>query len=258
MSRLKDKVALITGSGTGIGKTTALLFAQEGALVIITDINEENGLCTVDEIKQKGGNAIFLKHDVTREEDWVRVVEEATKEYDSIDILFNNAGIFKIKPIFETSLEEWNQMMSINVTGAFLGMKHVVPHMIKKQSGSVINASSNAGLFGVAGMAAYGASKGAIRTLTKDAAMEFAPYVRVNSIHPGYIRTQMIEYAAKVANKQPEDQAVTVPLKRLGDPIEVAKMVLYLASDDSSYVTGSEFVLDGGVTSGQSVWEKAE
>jgi NAD(P)-dependent dehydrogenase (short-subunit alcohol dehydrogenase family) len=258
MSRLKDKVALITGSGTGIGKTTALLFAKEGALVIITDINEENGLRTVDEIKQKGGNAIFLKHDVTREEDWVRVVEEATKEYDSIDILFNNAGIFKIKPIFETSLEEWNQMMSINVTGAFLGMKHVVPHMIKKQSGSVINASSNAGLFGVAGMAAYGASKGAIRTLTKDAAMEFAPYVRVNSIHPGYIRTQMIEYAAKVANKQPEDQAVTVPLKRLGDPIEVAKMVLYLASDDSSYVTGSEFVLDGGVTSGQSVWEKAE
>ncbi|WHY94722.1 glucose 1-dehydrogenase [Neobacillus cucumis] len=256
--KLKDKIALITGSGTGIGKTTALLFAQEGASVIVTDINEENGRSTVDEINQNGGNAIFLKHDVTKEEDWIRVVEEATKVYDSIDILFNNAGIFFIKPIFETSLEEWNQMMSINVTGAFLGMKHVVPHMLKKQSGSVINASSNAGLFGVAGMAAYGASKGAIRIMTKDAAMEFAPYVRVNSIHPGYIRTQMIEYAAQVSNKQPEDQAVTVPLKRLGNPIEVAQMVLYLASDASSYVTGSEFVIDGGVTAGQSVWDKAE
>lgn len=149
-------------------------------------------------------------------------------------------------------------MMSINVTGAFLGMKHVVPLMLKKQSGSVINASSNAGLFGVAGMAAYRASKGAIRIETKDAAIEFAPYVRVNSIHPGYIRTQMIEYAAQIANKQPEDQAVTVPLKRLGNPIEVAQMVLYLAADESSYVTGSEFVIDGGVTAGQSVWDKAE
>jgi NAD(P)-dependent dehydrogenase (short-subunit alcohol dehydrogenase family) len=256
--KLKNKVALITGSGTGIGKTTALLFAQEGASIIVTDINEESGQSTVAEIQQQGGNAIFLQHDVTKEEDWIWVVKEATKIYDTIDILFNNAGIFVIKPIFETTIEEWNQMMSINVAGAFLGMKHVVPYMINNKSGSVINASSNAGLFGVAGMASYGASKGAVRNLTKNAAMEFAPYVRVNSIHPGYIRTQMIEYGARVANKQPEDQAVSVPLKRLGDPIEVAKLVLFLASDDSSYATGAEFVLDGGVAAGQSVWEKDE
>ncbi|MEK3935684.1 SDR family oxidoreductase [Sporosarcina sp. FSL W7-1349] len=256
--RLENKVALITGGGTGIGKTTALQFAKEGASVVVTDIEKESGLQTVEEIRQHGGTAIFVQHDVRNEQDWMQVAEEAIGHFGKIDILFNNAGIFFIKPIAETTLEEWNQMMSINVTGAFLGMKHIVPHMIRNKGGSVINASSNAGLFGVSGMAAYGASKGAVRIMTKDAAMEFAPFVRVNSIHPGYIRTQMIEYGARVANKQPEDQAVTVPLKRLGDPIEVANLVLYLASAESSYITGSEFVLDGGVSAGQSVWEKAE
>ncbi|MEH7505513.1 glucose 1-dehydrogenase [Neobacillus drentensis] len=257
--KLENKVAIITGSGTGIGKTTALLFAKEGASVVVTDINEENGKKTVNEIEKLGGNAIFVKHDVGNEEDWKNVVDQTLIHFDTIDILYNNAGLFTISPLLETTVDEWNKLMTVNVTGSFLGMKHCIPIMIKKRKGSIINASSNAGLFGAAGLTLYGASKGAIRIMTKDAAMEFGnDNIRINSIHPGYIKTQMIEYAANVAQKNPEDQAKYVPLRRLGETRDVANMVLYLASDDSSYVTGAEFVIDGGVSTGHSVWESEE
>lgn len=255
--RLDQKVVIVTGGGTGIGRETARLLSKEGAHIVVTDIHEPTGRETVDLIKSTGRQALFVKHDVTNEHDWQTVVEKTLHEFGTIDVLFNNAGIFVIKPLIDTTIEEWNHLMGINATGCFLGMKHVLPTMINHRRGSIINASSNAGLFGAAGLSMYGASKGTVRILTKDAAMEYAAYnIRINSIHPGYIKTQMIEYAAQVANKEPEAQAKLVPLKRLGTPSDVAHLVLYLASDESSYITGAELVIDGGVSAGQSVWEQ--
>jgi NAD(P)-dependent dehydrogenase (short-subunit alcohol dehydrogenase family) len=257
--RVNDKVAIITGAGTGIGRATALLFAKEGARIVVTDINEQSGSETANLIREHGGQAIFVKHDVIQETDWSNVVEKSINAYHKVDILFNNAGIFIMSSLLETTVEQWNHLMGINVMGCFLGMKHIIPVMMSNNGGSIINASSNAGLFGAAGLSLYGASKGAVRILTKDVAMEYAQHqIRVNSIHPGYIKTQMIEYAAKVAKKDPEDQSTLVPLKRLGTTSDVANMVLFLASDESGYITGAEFVIDGGVSAGQSVWAEKE
>ncbi|GLX67266.1 SDR family NAD(P)-dependent oxidoreductase [Paenibacillus glycanilyticus] len=246
--RLEGKVAVITGAGTGIGKSTALRFAKEGAKVVITDINEASVRQTADEIVQLGGEALALRHDVGSEDNWVQVVEEAVKTYGTIDVLFNNAGIYVIKPLFDTTVEDWNRLMNINVTSVFLGMKHVIPVMLKQQRGSVINASSIAGIGGSPNHVLYGASKGAVRTMTKDVAMEFATQgVRVNSIHPGYINTAMVDYAAATTHRDKEalGQAVS-PLGRVGNVDEVSNLVLFLASDESSYMTGTEMVIDGG------------
>ncbi|OME87428.1 short-chain dehydrogenase [Paenibacillus sp. FSL A5-0031] len=248
--RLQGKIAVITGAGTGIGKTTALRFAKEGAKVVVTDINFENVKKTADEIQQSGGEALALHHDVSHEDSWTQVVDASLSTYGQIDILFNNAGIYFIKPLAETTLDEFNRMMSINVTSVFLGMKHVMPLMAKKGGGSVINASSVAGLKGAAGHIAYGASKGAVRIMTKDAAVEYAPAnVRVNSIHPAYINTAMGAYAVNTA-KIPESELakIVAPLGRFGTVEEVANLVVFLASDESSFSTGAEFILDGGAT----------
>lgn len=247
MKRLENKVALITGGAAGIGKETALLFAKEGAKVVITDIDEEKGHETLDEIKQINTEALFFKHDVSQEEDWKQVVAKIIEEFNKIDILFNNAGIYIIKSIPETNIETWNRLMSINVTGVFLGLKHVLPEMEKKQAGSVINSSSLAGLTGAPGHTLYGASKGAVRVMTKDAAAEYASKgIRINSIHPGYITTEMADYASEITNLSKEELDSTYPLGRMGKPSEVANMALFLASDESSFSTGAEFVIDGG------------
>jgi len=250
--RLEGKVALITGAGAGIGKTTALRFAQEGATVIVTDINLDSVNQTAADIEQAGGTASAFKHDVSSEDDWKRIADAAITQYGSIDILFNNAGIYFIKPIAEIGLDEWNRMLSINVTGVFLGMKHVMPIMAKQpKGGSVINASSIAGLTGASGHVAYGASKGAVRIMTKDAAVEFASAnVRVNSIHPAYINTAMGDYATQVTQMSAAELGKRMaPMGRFGTVEEVSNMVLFLASDESSYCTGAEFVIDGGATS---------
>ncbi|MGV3467072.1 MAG: SDR family NAD(P)-dependent oxidoreductase [Heyndrickxia sp.] len=248
--RLENKVAIITGGGTGIGKETALLFAKEGAKVVITDINQESGNQTVKDIQKNGGEALYIHHDVSKEEDWKKVADETSKTFGKVDILFNNAGIYIIKPVAEIELEEWNRLMSINVTGVFLGMKHIMPLMAKQHKGSVINASSIAGLTGAPGHVLYGASKGAVRIMTKDAAMEYAPFgVRVNSIHPGYINTGMADYASEVTGNSKEKLGQDLfPLGRLGSVNDVANTVLFLASDESAFTTGSEFVIDGGAT----------
>lgn len=248
--RLENKVAIITGGGTGIGKETALLFAKEGAKVVITDINGESGSLAVKEIQQNGGEAIFINHNVSKEEDWKKVAEETIKAFGKVDVLFNNAGIYIIKPITEIELEEWNRLMSINVTGVFLGMKHIMPLMAKQNKGSVINASSIAGLTGAPGHVLYGASKGAVRIMSKDAAMEYASAgVRVNSIHPGYIDTGMADYASEVSGSSKEQLGKDLfPLGRLGSVKDVANTVLFLASDESAFTTGTEFVIDGGAT----------
>ncbi|GMK40508.1 3-alpha-hydroxysteroid dehydrogenase [Paenibacillus sp. CCS19] len=248
--RLDGKTALITGGATGIGRTTAIRFAKEGARVVVTDINEAGASETAALIQANGGEAISFRLDVGSEENWKQIVQDVVKSYGTIDILFNNAGIYVIKPLFETSIEDWNRMLSINVTGVFLGMKHVIPIMARNKKGSVINASSIAGLTGAPGHTMYGASKGAVRIMTKDAAMEFATLgVRVNSIHPGYINTAMVEYASETTKQSKEQlgQAVS-PMGHVGTTEDVANLVLFLASDESSYITGAEHVIDGGAT----------
>ncbi|MFB4474241.1 SDR family NAD(P)-dependent oxidoreductase [Oceanobacillus caeni] len=212
-------------------------------------MSEDEGNKVLQEIKEINKDALFVKHDVSKEEDWKNVVSETTKTFDKIDVLFNNAGIYIIKPIPEIDLDTWNKLMGINVTGVFLGLKHVLPVMEKNNTGSVINASSIAGLRGSAGHLLYGASKGAVRVMTKDAAAEYAGKgIRINSIHPGYITTAMADYASEATKLSKKELDATYPLGRMGDPKEVSKLVLFLASDDSSFSTGAEFVIDGGAT----------
>lgn len=247
--RLENKVAIITGGGTGIGKETALQFAKQGAKVVITDINKEAAINTAQEIQAMGAEAIFVQHNVSSEEDWKMVVSETISHFKKIDVLFNNAGIYIIKPLTAIEVDEWNRLMSINVTGVFLGMKHVIPVMVEQKSGSIINASSIAGLFGAPGHALYGASKGAVRIMTKDAAIEYAGKgVRVNSIHPGFIETAMTDYASEATGRTTAELNAAYPLGRMGTTEEVAHTVVFLASDESSFTTGTEFVIDGGAT----------
>ncbi|MCR8844533.1 glucose 1-dehydrogenase [Paenibacillus sp. SC116] len=245
--RLQGKTAIITGGATGIGRATVQKFLEQGANVIFTDINEENGRKTCDELKKVSDNVMFIKHDVQSEEDWAHVVSEANDKYGRVDVLFNNAGIFSSKPIEDYTVEEWNRLMGVNVTGVFLGMKHVIPIMRNQESGSIINASSIAGLKGAANHALYGASKGAVRIMTKDVALEVAQYqIRVNSIHPGVIQTSMGEAVATGVKATTEQIASSIPLKRLGTPDDIAHLIVFLASDESTFITGTEMVVDGG------------
>lgn len=244
--RLANKVAIVTGAAGGMGKADAVLFAKEGAKVVITDLQEEKLNEAVQEIVDNGGEAIGIKHNVTSEEDWIRVVEETISRFGKIDILVNNAGISNATPMLEMTVEQWDKTMSINVTGTFLGQKHVIPHMINNGGGSIVNISSIAGLTGGSGAGAYTASKGAVRLLTKATAVDFAKHnIRVNSVHPGYIKTPMtVELMAD--EKMKAWFLSQSPLPRLGEAEDIAKGVLFLASDESSYITGIELPIDGG------------
>lgn len=247
MGRLQEKVAIITGGAAGIGRTTLGLFLDEGARVVFTDVDADRGREVEAELAND--RAMFLAHDVTSEEQWREVVNTVVERFGGIDILFNNAGIYRIASLVDTTLSAWEQMLAINVTGTFLGLKHVLPEMARRKSGSVVNASSVAGTVGAPDHSAYGASKGAVRTLTKDAAAEYAQWnVRVNSIHPGYIRTAMSDYAAEQTKLSIEQLGRMYPLGRMGDPIEVARAVLFLASDEASFISGAELPIDGGFT----------
>jgi NAD(P)-dependent dehydrogenase (short-subunit alcohol dehydrogenase family) len=190
MARVQDKVAIVTGGGSGIGRACCLRLAEEGARVVVADISEERGRETVSQVEAGGGEGLFLRHDVTQEAQWESVVARAKETYGGLDVLVNNAGIYLIKALNETTLEEWNNLMAVNVTGVFLGMKRAASFGHDGGGGSIVNMSSVAGLMGVSGHALYGASKGAVRIMTKDVAMEYAAsQVRVNSVHPGYINT---------------------------------------------------------------------
>ena len=241
--RLEGKVALISGSARGQGATEAELFVSEGALVVIGDVLDDEGKATAERI---GENCRYVHLDVTVEEDWQNALAFTTDEFGTPDILVNNAGIFIIRPIAMTSLEEFQRVQNINTTGVFLGIKTVGPAMCDAQRGSIINISSVAGLKGTAATIAYSASKWAVRGMTKCAANEYAGFgVRVNSVHPGIIDTPMLqEFEAWGVREALRD---SIPMGKETGPETVAKLVLFLASDDSHYSTGSEFVVDGGM-----------
>ncbi|WP_042346914.1 SDR family NAD(P)-dependent oxidoreductase [Bacillus massiliigorillae] len=246
MGRLANKVAIITGAGGGQGKAEALLFAKEGAKVVVTDVQEEKVKLVVEEIIQNGGEAIGFFHDVSSEDKWIQVVKDTVEKFGKVDILVNNAGITIQKSLHETSVAEWNKVMDINLTGAFLGMKHVIPVMMENHGGSIINISSIAGLTGGSGASPYTASKGALRLLTKATAIDYAKHsIRCNSVHPGYIETPMTK------DMFTNEQMMTwfksnTPLPYLGKPEDIANGVLYLASDESKFVTGIELPIEGG------------
>ncbi len=246
--RLEGKVALISGGSRGQGATEAELFVKEGAKVVIADILEPEGNAVAAQIREGGGDASFIRLDVTSEDDWRDAVEFTLNTYGRLDILINNAAIYKRTPIVQTELDEWNQIMDINSTGVFLGTKHSVPAMQKSGGGSIINISSTAGLVGSERGSAYGASKGSVRLFTKYTAIQHAgDGIRSNSIHPGPIDTEMIKENISTPEDRAESEA-RVPLGRIGTVMDVAYGALFLASDESSFMTGAELVIDGGVT----------
>jgi len=240
MGRLDDKVALITGGARGQGAAEARLFATEGATVVITDVLDADGESTAADL---GEPVTFVYHDVTDEHEWRAVVGGVVDEHGRIDVLVNNAGIFHSGGL-DTALDDWNRVIAINQTGVFLGMQAVGPAMRERRAGSIVNISSVAGLSGTPMAFAYGASKWAVRGMTKSAARELAPHqVRVNSVHPGLIETPMMHELGPDIDRL----AAHVPIGRVAAADEVAMLVLFLASDESVYCTGHEFVIDGGL-----------
>ncbi len=243
----KDKVVIITGAGGGIGLETSILFAEKGAKVIMTDINEEAGNNSLNKVKEIDKDAVFMKHDISDKNQWKKVVKLAKDKFGKIDVLFNNAGVFLIKSLIESSEEDIDKLYNINIKGTFLGMKYVIPVMKEQQGGSIINTSSTAGLMGSNNVSLYGMTKSAIRNLSKHASWEYAgDNIRVNSIYPGFIDTDMLKQRDRQGDSTSDEQAKGVPLKRLGTPMEIAKSVLYLSSDYASYITGEELIIDGG------------
>ena len=251
MGRLDGKVAIITGVGSGIGAATALRFASEGATVIATGRDEAKCAETVESCAAVGPTE-FAALDVTDEDAWKELVEAVVADHGGLDILINNAGSYLIRPIAETTLDDWNAMMETNVTGIFLGIKHCSPAMAGRGA-SIVNVSSLMGMIGASGVIAYGASKGAVRAVTKGAAMELAPQrIRVNSVHPGFVNTTMAEYAADAFGTTVDGLNAMFPLGRIGEPADIADLLLFLASDESSWVTGAEHIIDGGSSAGVS------
>lgn len=268
MGRIDGKVAIVTGGASGIGRAVSETLAREGASVVVTDIDTKDGEAVVEGIKAKGGTAIFRKQNVVDEAVWSETVDFAVAEYGKLDILVNNAGIAPAAPIMEMTLEFWRNLMEVNVDSVFLGTKYAIPAMTASGGGSIINLSSIAGIKGAPGLTAYNATKGAVRLFTKGVARECAvgqTNIRVNSVHPGIIDTAIwgkmastMEFdpdsalGASDGANAPDVEAIAVgmqvPMGHAGKPQEIADGILFLASDESSHMTGSELVIDGGVT----------
>ena len=243
--RLEGKVALISGGARGQGAAEAKLFVREGAKVVFGDIRDQEGQQVEAQIRELGGEATYTHLDVTREADWRSAVDTAVDRYGKLDILVNNAGIAIWKGVEDTTEEDWDRVMAVNAKGVFLGTKHSIPAMRRAGGGSIINISSTAGLRGSPGLAAYTASKGAVRLLTKSTAIQYArDNIRCNSVHPGGVDTPMVQEAPDDPARREARQRT--PMGRRAAPEEIAYGVLYLASDESSFVTGSELVIDGG------------
>lgn len=264
MGRLEGKVALVTGAARGIGLSIATQMAAEGARVVLTHIRDEAGGHAAADIQAQGGQALYLSHDVTSEAAWASALETATAEFGGIDVLVNNAGLFLGKPLADTTVEDMNRMLSVNVVGLMVGCKLALPFLAARASrwdggGSIVNLSSVAGLIGASFQTVYSMTKGAVRLFTKSLAMECADLklnIRANSIHPGVIETDM---AVEVARGQMEARAMDAdkvqrfmvgghPIGRLGRPRDIADAAVFLASAESAFMTGSELVVDGGMT----------
>ena len=265
MGRVAGKVALITGAAAGIGRAAALLLAREGARLVITDIDEAGVAGVADLVKERGGTALALRQDASCENDWKQTIAAALAAHGELDVLVNNAGVGGSKPLLETSLEDWHSVLRVNLDGVFLGCRYGIEAMRSTETrrrtrfGSVINLSSILGVVGFPETAAYSASKGAVRLMTKTLALECAARrwdIRVNSVHPGFIWTPMNqETVARLARQTNTDEATQRanldalhPLARMGEAEEVAAAILFLASDESSFVTGTELLVDGGYT----------
>ncbi len=254
MKRVENKVALVTGGALGLGRACAVLLAREGAKLMVTDVKEAEGRAVAEEIVDAGGEAMFMRHDVASETEWDAVIAAVMRRFGRLDVLVNNAGVALGANVENTSLQQWRALMAVNLDGVFLGTQRAIAAMRAGGGGSIINLSSIEGLIGDANLAAYNASKGGVRIFSKSAALHCAKAgygIRVNSVHPGYIWTPMVEnYLAA----QPDPAAAKAlvaslhPLGRLGAPDDIAYGVLYLASDESKFVTGAELVIDGGYT----------
>jgi NAD(P)-dependent dehydrogenase (short-subunit alcohol dehydrogenase family) len=252
MGRLDGKVALVTGgaSNPGLGRSTALRLAEEGAQVMITDVDLVGAQATAQDIVDAGGQAQALHQDVISEQGWADVMAAIEDTYGGLDICVNNAGIAVLVPIEDMTLDQWNRQIEVNLTSVFLGSKAAIAAMKKRGGGSIINLSSVAGLVGLQTCVAYGAAKGGVRIMSKSIAVESAKYnIRCNSVHPGVIWTNMQAQATGANNPDSLDaSSMRIPLGRPGEPLDIANCVLYLASDESNYVTGAEFVVDAGMT----------
>jgi 3alpha(or 20beta)-hydroxysteroid dehydrogenase len=250
MGRLDGKVALITGGARGMGKSHARHFAAEGASVVIGDVLDDRGAAVAAGIGAE--RCRFVHQDVTSEADWAAAVAAATEAFGKLDVLVNNAGVLRFGTIADMPLAEFRQVMEVNAVGCWLGMKAVIAPMTAAGGGSIINISSIEGFTGASGLSAYSASKFAIRGMTKVAASELSGLgIRVNSVHPGGVMTRMVIEAATTSGRTDADGFLkSIPMSRFAEPVEISRLVAFLASDDSSYSTGSEFIADGGVLSG--------
>ena len=246
--RLQGKVALITGAARGQGAAEARLFAQEGAKVVLADVTDQEGIAVATEIAEEGADAIYVHLDVTNEAEWEAAIIETVSKFGKLDILVNNAGIWRRGHVTETSSEQWDSILDVNSKGVFLGTKAAIPEMRKAGGGSIVNISSTAGLVGSRTSAAYSASKGAVRIFSKSTAIQYASEgIRANSIHPGPIDTDMGDQVWPDATSR-EASISRTALARIGTAKDIAYGALYLASDEASFVTGSDLVIDGGVT----------
>ena len=249
--RVEGKVAVVTGGASGIGRSSAQRLADEGAIVVVTDVQDDLGEQTAHAIRESGGYAEYLHHDVTDETAWADVLGQVRARHGRLDVLVNNAGIGVMGPLVTMALADFRRQIAVNLEGVFLGVKHAIPLMAQGGGGSIVNMSSTVGIVGQPMMAAYGATKGGVRVFTKAVALECAAArtgVRVNSIHPGIIETPIW-----VTNGSPDLDAMSkasVPLGAKGLPLDIANGVLWLASDESRYVTGAELVIDGGASAG--------
>lgn len=247
--RLKDKVAIVTGGVSGIGEATVRELIKEGAKVAIADLNYEKGIDLEKELNKDGEVAFYLHTDMTKETDVRDLVEETVKKFGNVDIMFNNAGIGQAIPVTDLSFEDWGKVISVNLSGVFLGSKFVIDEMKKNGKGSIINCASILGTFGQANTASYSAAKGGVINLTRTLAIEYAKEgIRVNAVSPGYIETPLLDGL----DKEMKDYLTALhPIGRLGKPEEIAKAVVFLASDDASFITGANLLVDGGYTAGK-------
>ncbi len=255
--RLKDRVAIITGAGKGIGQGIAKVFVQEGAKVVVVDWDEEAGKRTAEELRQAGGDALFVKCDVSKEDQVKAMVQAALEKYGRIDILVNNAGVGVYKSVLDATSEDWDLCLGVNLKGVFLCSKYVIPHMQAIGKGVIINISSVHSAATVAGVAPYAASKGGVTALTRNMAIDYGPTIRVVAISPGWVLTPLIQSIFNSYPDPAEQQRIVEQrqvMKRIGRPEDIGYAAAFLASDEASFITGTEIFVDGGLTAQLETW----